>query len=179
MRQALSIVALSAVLGAGGCSDDHAHEHPSCGVQANCTGDEVTPGPGALAIASDGGSFRAVFHEASDFRVAAEGTAVTADWALMLQDADESPVTDATLTVSTWSVDCLHGGPTADATVTANAEGRYEVQSVYAHGGPWETRILVEAGDVTDMIHVPVCSPGEEHPGTHGGEDHAHEHDAE
>ena len=186
---------LAAVLVSYGCGDDDGHDdghagdghagtsshagtgahagtsaHPMCGMASNCTDDLLEPS-GGDEIESHMGKFKAVLHHVGDYEEATEGTLVTAEWEIMLQDADGNAVSDADLTVSTYSIDCDHKGPTPDAEVGANSDGRYELESVYAHGGPWETRLMVSADGEMDMIHIGVCVPGEEHGGSHSDVD--------
>jgi len=139
---------------------------PMCGKADNCTGDELAPAAGD-EVEGHMGNFNAMVHSAEDYATG-EGTQVTADWVVMLKSAaDDSAVTDATVTVQTWSVDCMHDGPVAAVEVTANGDGNYEIPSTFAHGGPWETRLMVDSGGTEDMIHISVCVPGDEHGGSH------------
>lgn len=192
-RRALMLILLAlCVATTPACEDDHdghdggAHgdgdgDHPgdgdghtSCGVQANCTGNEFAPAAGD-SIGSHNGTFTAMLHHAEDY-VSGDGTQVTAHWMVMLKDAAGDPVTGATVTVQTYSVDCGHDGPTAPKDVTANADGQYAIHSTFAHGGPWETRLMVKSGGDMDMVHIPVCVPGDEHGGSHSDPDAGTEH---
>ena len=88
------------------------------------------------------------------------------EWGVTLTDAAGDPVGDAALTVSTWSVDCMHGGPVAPEKVATSADGSTTVHPVAAHGGPWDVIVEVDAGDDTDTITLHLCIAGAGHPGT-------------
>lgn len=152
--------------GEPGHHDGVSGDIPGCGKADNCTGEELTPGVDD-AIDGQDGIFSATISEAGDY-TDGEGTQVAAQWTLVIEDADGSTVTDAKVMVQTWSNDCMHDGPSAPVEVTADADGNYVIPSTFAHGGPWETRLMISAGGAMDEIRIPVCVPGDEHGGSHG-----------
>lgn len=159
-RLRFGLFALALCFGAcGGDEDEDEDDHGGggCGLQENCT-NALTFSHG-LQVESDDGGFEATV---------LDGELSVADnaWTLAITDANGDPVTDATLVVSAWSVDCLHGGPTPDETVNANDDGEYVISPVFAHGGPWQVRLSIDSGEVENMV-MEFCAPGEDHPGEH------------
>jgi hypothetical protein len=136
--------------------DGHMHgPDTTCGRQANCMGTETL----AEGLSADGedGIFSVSVVSHNDL------STLDNEWVIEVTDADGQPVDDAEVTVSTFSVDCGHPGPSAPAMVTANADGNYEVEPDNAHGGPWDTIFEIEAGGEADSVTLHLCVPGDEH----------------
>ena len=168
IRFVLRALAAACALSAAACGDDHGHDDcdeeddghahggpGGCGLQENCT-DTVDLVEG-LRVTSEDGEFtvEVIAHRP----LAIENNELT----IAIEDADGEEVADAELEVDVFSVDCLHGGPVAPATVRAGDDDRYLLEPVHAHGGPWDTVIAIEAGGVRDTARLHFCVPGEEH----------------
>jgi hypothetical protein len=151
--------------GAGDGDGDHGDgdgDAPMCGLQDNCT--DTVDFEHGLTVDGDHFSVEIVSGDAPD--------STMYSWMVNITDADGNEVDDATVTVSTYSVDCGHGGPADDVEVMANDDGMYHVASHTAHGGPWDTVLEIEAGDDTEVIAIRLCVDAPGH-----GEDGAMDHD--
>lgn len=158
---------------AAGCEEDehvHAaidsgegdgHGHETCGLQENCGRPEEVTLEGVLSVDGAGGTFTLHVHDHSALSIDDN------EWTVMIVDATGASVANGEVTVSTWSDDCMHYGPTAPATVTTDSAGLATIAPVAAHGGPWDVILEVSADGMTDTITVPLCIPG----GTHADED--------
>lgn len=166
-RACVAVLALALASGACGDStssasdaDGDTMEAVPCGLAANCKDAVDLDG---LKVAGKDGAFSVEVVSHKPLTVADN------EFVLRIVDADGNAVTDATLTVDVWSVDCMHGGPNPPETVHAEGDGTYVAHPVHVHGGPWDTIIDVDAGADTDAgaahdrVTFHLCVTGDDH----------------
>lgn len=115
--------------------DVSGHSHSSCGLQENCE-DVLTLAEGLVV---DGMHGKFSVEIVSNNALSKNSN----HWMVKVLNAEDEQVTDVSVTVSTWSNDCMHVGPTAPEEVSANDQGLYMLMPVTAHGGPWEVRLSI------------------------------------
>jgi hypothetical protein len=72
-------------------------------------------------------------------------------------DSDGEPVTGAKLTVSGGMPAHDHGLPTAPEVTRELTPGRYLLEGLRFHmDGDWQIEIVIEAGDVRDIVVIPL-----------------------
>jgi hypothetical protein len=158
--------ALALPLFAAGCGDsDHAHggaggddhDHTTCGLQENCGRTEEVALEADLEVVGADGNLSLVVRAHNALSIDAN------EWTIEIVDDAGDAVADASLSVSTWSDDCGHAGPTAPEEVTTDATGMATIHPVMVHGGPWDVIVESDAAGTTDTITVPLCIPGASH----------------
>lgn len=174
------LLGLGLVGGGAACDDDAGNEQAeaedaecgACGLQVNCAEDAWAVGD-EVVVSGAAGLFSLTIVSFDDW----DDDVYNNAWLAQVTDAAGEVVTSATVLVDTYSVDCGHGGPAAAASVTANAEGLYELAPAFAHGGPWELRLEVHVEDAHDELHAQFCLEGQGHEmcedHAEGGHNHA------
>jgi hypothetical protein len=78
-------------------------------------------------------------------------------WIFEVADSDGEPVTGAKLTVSGGMPAHDHGLPTAPEVTRELTPGRYLLEGLRFHmDGDWQIEIVIEAGDVRDIVVIPL-----------------------
>ena len=146
---------------------DHEHGAGGCGNVDNCMDTlDLEAASLPLTIEGEDGNFNVMLHMFSDPLQPSPN-----DWMVMLMDED-GPVAGGELSVSTWSVDCMHPGA-SEETVTTDDEGMAMVHPETLHGGPWEVIFEASANGMTDTITFNLCIDAPGHDATLGADSDA------
>ena len=157
-----------------GCKDDDdehdhdvpEHDHATCGLQENCAADALTLEPG---LKFEGEHFTVELTEAEWVDVKKDQV----HWMASVTDAEGEAVTDATVNVNAYSIDCMHDGFEPAKDVTADDDGMYMLMPAFLHGGPWNVELTITQGDVSEELRPEFCVPPSAEDGEHEGhEDH-------
>ena len=144
---------------------DHEHGTGGCGDTANCKDTlDLEAASLPLTIEGEDGNFNVMLHMFSSPLKPSPN-----DWMVMLMNED-GPVADGELSVSTWSVDCMHPGASEEM-VTTDDQGMATVHPETLHGGPWEVIFEVSANGKTDTITFNLCIDAPGHDETLGADD--------
>lgn len=172
---------LFCILGLGlvGCGDDDhdhdGHDHSggdkscmaaeACGDQANCGQTETLMS--GLVVAGEG--YEVMVHMHDELSGDLDN-----QWMIMLRDGSGAMQPNKSLTVSTYSEDCCHAGPTAPQEVTTDAMGMATIEPTFAHGGPWSVRFDVDsdAAEGEQEVIMQFCVPGASHADLDHGSSH-------
>ncbi len=151
-----------------GDGDGDTHDHVTCGLQENCTGDETLEAD--LTVDGEDGNFSVKVVSHNDLAPTMN------DWTVQILDGDGNAVEGADVTASVWSVDCLHEGPTPPEELVSDADGHVDVAPVAAHGGPWNAVFAISKDGTEDTVEIALCIPGGAHgemadAGMHDGHD--------
>lgn len=166
------LLSLTAIVPLAACGDDDGHVE-SCGLEANCEalgtvdfaqGITREGNDGNLSvrlISADPAPPRGGEEDAHDVDGGTEeGGYVENHWVVEVLDGDGARVSDAELSVRTWSMDCMHFGVELDddeIVVTQATDGTFSWTHAYLHGGPWSVQISVNADGESDLVEFPFC----------------------